>query len=400
MAWLVSQDKLDEQQREFIDNVDINSKNVWIQGFPGSGKSVLLAYTIKKIKRNSPSASILVVVYTHSLIAMFKAAFREMGVSVNVVTMYDFMSSSSTYDYILCDEVQDMTSSILNAMNRKGRHVIVAGDENQSIYSEDVRYHETTVSPSQITNLLSANTFSLLIIHRLSRNIIDIVQRFLPNTNIFSARRDMTKQATQVRLCEGSREAEYVLREAKKAVNVGQTAAILIPSAKLIIDFANEILMAENKQKWETVLNQYHKPDFGKLNSYLANNGIKLKYVGNGYGELSETDGKIALMTYHSSKGLDFDNVFIPYLNRSLFIDRNSTLAKTLFMVAMTRSRNNLYLTFNGYPHEYLSNFKDQCNKIDINQALSSSSNPFGNHSNSPFGNTSNNPFGNTVRPR
>ena len=91
MAWIIPENRLDAQQREFVDNVNINQRNVWIKGFPGSGKSILLAYTIKTIKRQSPNASIIFVLFTKSLITMFKAAFLEMGVSVNVVTYYDFM---------------------------------------------------------------------------------------------------------------------------------------------------------------------------------------------------------------------------------------------------------------------------------------------------------------------
>ena len=45
MAWIIPENKLDAQQRDFIDNVNIESENMWIKGFPGSGKSVLLVYT-------------------------------------------------------------------------------------------------------------------------------------------------------------------------------------------------------------------------------------------------------------------------------------------------------------------------------------------------------------------
>ena len=40
MAWIIEENKLDAQQRNFLDNVDINRKNVWIKGFAGSGKSI------------------------------------------------------------------------------------------------------------------------------------------------------------------------------------------------------------------------------------------------------------------------------------------------------------------------------------------------------------------------
>ena len=381
MSWIIPENKLDTQQRNFIHNVDIDSKNVWIKGFPGSGKSVLLAHTIRKIKSRNNNASILVVVFTHSLIKMFDAAFREMGYSVRVVTFYDFMKSSNTYTYILSDEVQDLTPSVLRAMNNRAQHVIVAGDSNQSIYECDPRNREATVQPSQINMLLQSNDYELNIIHRLSSSIISAVQKFLPRMNIFTAKRDLTKQSTQVRLCEAfsnDEECKYIMREAKKAVNVGQTAGILIPTQDKILSFIQSVLRTEGKQEWPVRTNQWGKTDFNSLNSYLSSCGIPLQYVGNGYGNFSENSNKVNIMTYHSSKGLDFDNVFMPYLNNSLFIVPDETLSKTLFMVAMTRSRNNLYLTYSGYKHPYLANFSGDCNSINIHDSLNTQQTTFG----------------------
>ena len=373
MSWIIPENKLDAQQRDFIDNVDITRKNVWIKGFPGSGKSVLLAHTIRKIKTKDSRASVLVVVFTHSLIKMFEAAFAEMGYRVEVVTYFQFMKTSRTYDYILSDEVQDLTPSVLRTMNSRAKHVVVAGDSNQSIFDSDPKTGESTVSPSQINALLSSREFEFGIIHRLSSSIINAVQKFLPRLNIFSAKRDLTKQTTQVRLCEAhsnEEEVKYIMREAKKAVNVGQTACFLIPTQSGILSFIQSVIRLEGKQSWDVQTNNYGRTDYSALNRYLSSNGIQLQYVGNGYGQFSENSNKVCVMTYHSSKGLDFDNVFMPYLNNSLFIVPDETLSKTLFMVAMTRSRNNLYLTYSGYKHTYLSNFAADCNKIDIHDAL------------------------------
>ena len=381
MSWIIPENKLDEQQRDFVENVDINQRNVWIKGFPGSGKSVLLAYTIKKIKRQTPSASIVVVVFTHSLITMFKAAFREMGVNVETITYFDFMKSPRCYDYILSDEVQDLTPTVLREMNNRGRHVIVAGDENQSIYETAPRTNENTVSPSQINSLLNSREFSLNIIHRLTRSIIDAVNKFLPNLNIFAARRDMSKQSTQVRVCEAQNtdeEVKYILKEGEKAVNNGYTVGVLIPTGKAIIAFVNIALRQEGKPEWIPTTNRWGSIDFSDLNDHFCRYGVQMQYVGNGTGDFSENIRKITIMTYHSSKGLDFDNVFIPGLNRNLFITYNQVLSKTLFMVAMTRSRNNLYLTYSGYKHDYLQKFSSDCNSIDIHANLNQQSTSFG----------------------
>ena len=373
MAWLVPENMLDDQQRDFVENVDINQRNVWIKGFPGSGKSVLLAYTMKRIKRNDPNAKVAVVVFTHSLIAMFEAAFSEMGIAANIMTYFEFMDKSSNYDYVLSDEVQDMTARVLATMNSRAKHVIVAGDENQSIFESDPKYREATVTPSQITSLLNCRDFELGIIHRLSSSIIAAVERFMPNLNIFTARRDMTKRNTQIRLCSANspeQEVKYIIKEAQRAVNIGDTAAILIPTQQKILEFFQMTLTALGKSQWSVQLNRFGKIDYNKLNSYLRTNGIKLQYVGNGYGSFTE-EGKICIMTYHSSKGLDFDNVFLPGLNQSLYINSSERLSRTLFMVAMTRSRNNLYLTHSGSRSAYLSNFADDCSRINVGDVLS-----------------------------
>ena len=85
-------------------------------------------------------------------------------------------------------------------------------------------------------------------------------------------------------------------------------------------------------------------------------------------------------MTYYSAKGLDFDNVFLPFLNAHFKLPPRK--AETLFMVAMTRSRKNLYLTYFGYTHDLVDKFKNECTKISISDILNqrtvtTNTNPF-----------------------
>ena len=374
--------RLDPQQQAFLDKissfVDQSSsgfRNQWIQGFAGSGKSVLLAYAAKTILTKKPNSRILVVVFTRSLVEMFNADFKELGLGskVTIDTYYGFMNGGSHYDYILCDEVQDLTPRVVREMNVRASNIIVAGDSNQSIYESDPRWREATITPSEIGRLINGDPYELGIIHRLSRSIIDAVQRFLPRMNIFSSKRDMTKEDTQIRLCEAiseSKEVKYIMEQATKAVNVGDSTAVLIPTAPKIIKFVNQALRDAGKPEWIETTNSYGKVDYGSMNSHLRRNGIKMQYVGNGYGSFDENDHRIVIMTFHSAKGLDFENVFIPYANASMYITPNDHLAKTLFMVAMTRSRRNLYITYTGYPSDYLDAFKANCSQIDISSTI------------------------------
>ena len=374
MAWIIPEHMLDPQQREFIDKRDFSRENIWIKGFPGSGKSVLLAYTLKQIKSYNPKATVVMIVFTRSLVQMFSEAFAEMQINVPVKTFYEFMSSSRRYDYVLSDEVQDLVPSVLRAMKSRANHVVVAGDENQSIYERDPKFQENTVSSLEITSLLSAKSFELGIIHRLSSSIINIIQRFMPNMNIFSAKRDQTKSSTQVRLCMASdiiEETRYIMREANKAIRIKDTVAILLPTQKEILKFVNTVLESEGKEIWTVIKNRFNQIDFSAMNSYLSSNDVNLNYVGGGVGSFS-SGNKIVLMTYHSSKGLDFDHVFIPFMNSDMYIVPDEDRSKTLFMVAMTRSRNNLYLTYSGDKHYYLNSFSSQCSSIDIHDALAS----------------------------
>jgi superfamily I DNA/RNA helicase len=97
-------------------------------------------------------------------------------------------------------------------------------------------------------------------------------------------------------------------------------------------------------------------------------------YIGNGYGSLkeAETRGLGVQMTYQSSKGLDFENVYLPFLNQDLFITYNDARSRTIFMVAMSRSSKNLTMTYSGNLFHYVRNFKHQCIEIDANAPVNS----------------------------
>jgi superfamily I DNA/RNA helicase len=375
MAWMIREDQLDPDQREFVNVESRKSGNIWVKGFAGSGKSVLLVHSLKNIIQKEPNAKVAVVVYTNSLIDMFKTGMQELNLSssIPVMTYIEFVDKNSqNFDYIFCDEVQDFPARVLYEMNNRARKVIVAGDSNQSIYDTDPRWQEPVVNPDQVGDIINARAFQLNVIHRMTRSIISAVQKILPSINIWGAKRDLTKQDVNIRLCEASNEQEevkYIYQESLKGSNVGDSSVVLFPKNELIIKFANLVLSANGKSQWSEKKNNWGKPDYGELNRHFRSNGIKLQFIGSGYGALKDAERKkeAILMTYHSSKGLDFDNVFLPFLNTHFSIHSNS---ETLFMVAMTRSRKNLYLTYFGYTHDLVDKFKSECTEISISDIL------------------------------
>ena len=377
----VSPARLDPEQRSFLEKELPTGKNYWICGFPCSGKSTLLSHAIRLIKADKPRASILVVVFTRSLVEMFQAAFKEMGLgTIEIKTMFEFMKSPRTYDYILCDEVQDLTPRIIRELSIRSSILIVAGDENQSIFEIDPRYNEPTVNPSQIASLITGERYQLTIVHRLSPAIQRAIQNLIPALSNLARLTNMADHTTQIRLCKAltvNQEIEYIWKESVKAPKVGKTSAVLFPNQQAAVSFVQDVIRLENKQQWEQSTNEYGKVDFGDMNDYLKGQGIRLQYVGNGYGSFNITNC-VYIMTYYSAKGLDFDNVFLPGIDNRLYITSSPNLSKIIFMVAMTRSRNELYICHTGLPHPYVNSFSanpTDCIKVDINSVLNPSTN-------------------------
>lgn len=358
MAWMIDEARLDPNQREiFNSSID---KNIWIKGFAGSGKSVLLIHKLRKILRDNPNTQTCVVVYTWSMIDMFKTGMNELGMphTIPVITYLKFekQPNEQKYDYIFCDEVQDLPESTLvlmkNRLKPNGK-IVVAGDSNQSIYIGKVE-------ATEIGKILNANEIGLNYVHRVTRTIINAIQKLLPSTNIWSANREFTPPDRSIILCQSNKEedeVEYIYKEALKGPDSSssdrqETSVILIPTQVDLIKFSQLILKRRNAPLWVEKKNSFgDNPDFENLNSHFKSNNIRLQYVGNGNGSLekAEINKDAILMTYHSSKGLDFNNVFLPFMSWDLFISKYKP--DVLLMVAMTRSKKNLCISFTGNLH-------------------------------------------------
>lgn len=383
MKWLIAENELDVQQRAFLDSLFTDKdSNRFIEGFPGSGKTILLLYAVERLKKENPNVKIIFIEFTHALIDMLKAALKEMHrEDVPVMTYYDFdwrmKGRGVVWDYVMCDEVQDVPRRVLEDMVQHGRHVIIAGDPNQSIYDEDPQWRLPVCTRDDINEVLfyndktSGSSFlHLNIMHRLTRRIVEAVNSFFPEMKIMSGRSSMMKTNTQIRLwkCKNSSdEAKHIMDTAIQAIRQGYTAAILLPTHKLIERFATSIIANDGNCQYQIPKNGYGKPDYNSLNSYFDEHKMPIQYLGNKYGSLITPDNKICLMTYHSSKGLDFDLVFLPYCD-------SYTCDNQLFMVAMTRSRQDLYISYSiewdynsirNDMNSFVDSFRRDCNFKD-----------------------------------
>ena len=370
MKWLPGENDLVKEQTEFRNQVWTEKGNVYVSGFPGSGKSVCLLYAVKTIRDKEPNASILFVEFTHSLIKMIEAALSELGLAnIQVVTYADFERNyRGSYDYIICDEVQDMSASLLELMKRRAKRIIVGGDPNQSIY-ETLPNGGPTVGPEEMKRILTPKTSELTILHRLNKYIIRGINSFMPQMRMLAEKSSMLKKhkpAYVWHCIDQNDEVKRIMEDAKTALNYGESVAILLPAHWKIENFVNIYLQSIGKPTFDFSQDrQYGKPNYGLLNQHLEKHGVKMQSITNGFGSLVTDSDKIILSTYHSSKGLDFDKVFMPFCNQGSGNEDDPRL----FMVAMSRSRKDLTLSYTTNMNRFIQQFfnnREACQFIDF----------------------------------
>lgn len=370
MKWLPGENDLEKEQNDFRNQVRTEKGNIYVSGFPGSGKSVCLLYAVKTIRDKNPNASVIFVEFTHSLIKMIEAALYELGLKdIPVVTYVDFERNyRGIYDYIICDEVQDMSAGLLELMKQRAQRVIVGGDPNQSIY-ETMPNGGPTIGPEEMKRILMPKTCELTVLHRLNKFIIRGINSFMPQMRMLAEKSSMLKKhkpAYVWHCIDQTDEVKRIMEDAKTAINFGDSVAILLPTHWKIENFVNIYLRSIDKPTFDfSQERQYGKPNYGLLNRFLGNQGIRMQSITNGFGSFVTDSDKIILSTYHSSKGLDFDKVFMPFCNQGNGCEDDPRL----FMVAMSRSRKDLTLSYTTSMNRFIQQFfnnREACQFIDF----------------------------------
>ena len=368
MPWIVPSNKLDSEQRLVLDNLLKIKSSHWIRGFAGSGKSVLLIHSLGETLITNPRATACVVAYTHSLKDMLRSGLPEHARHIPVITYHEFRSNPSRYDYIFVDEVQDLEPSVLVLLKSCCEKLVMAGDEEQSIY-------ENRVTPDNITSCTTPSIHTLSIVYRLTEKLKKIVATILPKAKVNTARSARLMTDVNITLANAGThndELRWVWNEAQRFARVGDPVCILIPKHRLVQRFI-KFVCNEMKIDNPSFENANGKRGYDACNQHLASKKIILRYLGNDHGSLEDSDREriVYVMTYHSAKGLDFETVFLPGLDSgiSIFNNDDEDLERRLFYVASTRSRRNLFISYSGNdPHRFVAQMpNDLLVKISIN---------------------------------
>jgi UvrD-like helicase C-terminal domain len=376
MKWMQPQSLLGQQQALILHKCILsNDACDWIQGFPRSGKTVLLVHAMEILRTKSPEKSMCFISCSKGIKGNTSTSWFELGDEMRVTLQMpeSFVRAGVKFDVILVDDIEDLEISHLYRLKSLSDRLIIAGDFNQSIYDD-------CVSESDVCEALNPTIHRLEVAYRLTQSVQTIARSTLPNTAIADAKVSRGSDTTVVlaKAESDASEANWVINRANLLSKPGRPAVVILPKNDAIFNFIVNVALARGfpwPEKVYTAANS-KQLDWNAINDYLREKGIALRYLGSGFGDLVESDKTSItyVMTYHSSKGLDFANVFLPQMNDDIALCKNDPeMEKRLFLVGVTRSRENLFISYStDEPHDIVGNLPIKCVTKQLCEQLSS----------------------------
>jgi len=352
MGWYVPFSSLSQTQVSVIEEItrSIESKHHFICGFAGSGKSVLLTHVLERLVVVNPQSSFVFVSFTHALVGMAKTSLLSSGLDEGVArrisfsTVHKFIYGRETADFVFVDEAQDLQADWLDKIKSKARHVVLAGDYEQSIYAE-------SASRAEMFNQFDPKVHELREVFRLTPSLKRLAISINPSaSNIVEADpvNSVDADIRDVEFESLEKEVDWVLNEARTRARAGRPSALLFHHHHDLRRFFETVFHVK-----AVALPNEHPRDLTEryinMNHAMEAAGIPLSYYGNKVGTLNhgERGPHIYLMTMHSAKGLDFKNVFLPILNRGPSTTHTplEPFQPRVCFVGVTRTFENLFLS-------------------------------------------------------
>jgi len=346
--WLIDPSELDEFQRE-IRGLSVNDSYI-VKGCAGSGKTILALYRANDIRIQALAedenaiASFTFVVYTKTLRSFIRSGIQELGINLKQVITYESWDASEV-DYIIVDEAQDFTQEQIDVFETARRKSIMFyGDTQQQLY-------DGRLSVEEIARSLKLQQKELTKNYRLPKTIASFASHLSQDKDLENK---CTKQGTEKpilrKFVSWQEELDFIMNEIKTRnyTDVGILLPFNIKSAAPYNNFHRNI---------KDVKEYFDSKDFRYE--------FKLREDDRDTMAIDFDSDLPKLITFHSSKGLQFETVFIPFCDApnhdNWFIEKY----QNPFYVALTRTYLNLYIThsdrltpfLNGIPSEKMNRY-------------------------------------------
>ena len=371
MRWWVSGSRLSVTQRAILDRMTNQlDEPHWVKGFAGTGKTVILAHFIERIINLNSSQTnnhrYCFITYTHALADLVRSGSYSDQVlqKLEIMTHTKFLSLGKTYSHVFLDEVQDISAAHLKRIRNLAENLYVAGDPDQTIYPD-------RVANDDINEILTPQEHQLVEIFRLTEPLKRVALSILPGATIVNGLKASSDAHSSIRclsVVDEATEVEWVYKEALKRARAGDPSVILFPFHTNVQRFASVLAERLEVDPPADVESDAGRRDYKDFNRHWTELGVPFRYLGSGFGSLPESDTSplVYAMTFHSSKGLDFKNIFIPGMIRGARIVSKTTLEEApgldrrLLFVAATRAREGLFFTYSSsVPHPFVSDLNE-----------------------------------------
>lgn len=349
--WLPSLRELDEDQLEVIHN-SLNKGGNLIYGPAGCGKTAIILYCAKTLQ--DTGKNYLVFIYTKVLAKFIEAALNDLEIPTNKVHRFykwvyrqhrDKIGSPPDcdnddekysmwvdnlihyfeknpgdiprYDFILIDEAQDFDANVSKLLHMISENIFIAGDTAQSIYTDITEFEEF----KRVWQPIRKN-YRLLYNYRNPRTVANLAALFLDSSSLSK---------------------EEFLKTVKGRDHEMQPVWLTVESDYEQTEKIVQIIKDSRGADRIGILCFNHQQAKG-LHSDLKQRNINAQLALGENGYLFSNPLPV-ITTIHSSKGLEFDWVIVPFLNSEVWDKTDHhTNKERLFFVALTRTKNRLYL--------------------------------------------------------
>jgi len=310
----------------------ISEPNSVISGCAGSGKTLLACHIAM---RHSTESSVAILVYTKTLSHFIKSYINQYetdNINVYYVSEWNRLRTD-TFDIIIVDEFQDLSFNfILSLQDKAKKGIYLFGDLEQKLYKQNME-KEKTVENNELLSLNGFTFHELKNNFRISKENSDFIKHVYKDFSIKDSNFSSGFIPQVLYFDHYKKEIEWIKFFLYKTTfnNIG----ILIK--KNDSSEFSSTFYPDNEKAY----------DYGIMDLYnfLNENGLDVSYKYKSVDKLDfSKEQNINIMTYHSSKGLQFDCVLLPFSN--IFNDFSS--CNHLSYIGLTRATDQIIITYSN----------------------------------------------------
>ena len=345
-SFVVPFQDLSRQQKEIVEQATDTNESFFVEGPPGSGKTLISLHIIKSMI-GKEIVNPLVLIYNNSLLGYLRASFNKLGIKgVTINTKDSFFWSLKRqynitidekavyktkyeqilmgllekeidlkYSVVILDEIQDFYEDEWKILKKLGTRFVFLGDFEQKIYDGDL--NKRSITSFSISKILKK-------VFRFGSKIAKFVERFSKSKKQL----ETDREDTVIPIVQECEDIDEELKELLEIIKVRKSDGKRIGIISL------------NKNRLEDV------------HQYLTSKGEDHFHAPNpnDFKNYDFSTNKTVLITSASAKGLEFSTVIVIGFDKGSpavwGFRKNGGLKENIY-VCLSRATDHLYILRN-----------------------------------------------------